>query len=83
MPLTGGELKKFYWKKYLTNYNKSPYYKTMRTDITLTLDEAKDILEGYFAEKNNLDVMETYVKITLDGYIVDTLLDDEPVRNKY
>lgn len=55
----------------------------MRTDITLTLDEAKDILEGYFAKKNNLNELETYVKITLDGYIVDTLLDDEPVRNKY
>lgn len=52
----------------------------MRTDITLTLDEAKDILEEYFAKKNNLDVLETYVKITVDGYLVDTLLDDEPLK---
>jgi len=51
----------------------------MRTDITITLDEAKDILEEYFAKQQNLEPMETYVRITLDGYIVDTLLEDEPV----
>ena len=52
----------------------------MRTDITLTLDEAKDILEEYFAGQSNLDVMQTYVKITLNGYVVDTLFDKQPVK---
>jgi hypothetical protein len=52
----------------------------MRTDITITLDEAKDILEEHFAKQQNLEPLNTYVRITLDDYIVDTLLDDEPIK---